>query len=169
MARPSESASLVLRLATRDDFETLYAIDQACYAPEIAYSRRELRWYLRQPGVECLVADAEGQIAGFLVAARQGARAHIITLDVLEPSRRRGIGSALLVEMERRLAAQGAQQVELETATNNDPAVAFWQKHGYRTAGVLRGYYPGPIDAYAMYKSFSAVPHRGEATAGEAH
>ncbi len=163
------NTELHIRAYDPADFEILYKIDQVCYPAGIAYSKRTLRWFLRLPGAECLVAEAGAEITGFILTERDETLGHIITLDVLEPSRRRGIGSALLAEIERRLAAQGAQQVELETATNNDPAVAFWQKHGYRTAGVLRGYYPGPIDAYAMYKSFSAVPHRGEATAGEAH
>jgi ribosomal protein S18 acetylase RimI-like enzyme len=44
------------------------------------------------------------------------------------------------------------QQVELETATDNHAAIAFWQKHGYRTRGVLKGYYHGRVDAYVMEK-----------------
>jgi len=147
---------VTLRLASRADFGALYAIDQACYAPEIAYSRTELRWYLRLPGAKCIVAEADGEIAGFVVAAQDATRAHIITLDVLEASRRLGIGSALLLEIERRLAERGARRVELETALDNQPAIAFWHKHGYRAAGVLKGYYPGPLDAYAMFKLLAA-------------
>jgi ribosomal-protein-alanine N-acetyltransferase len=46
-----------LRSYVPADFEKLYEIDQACYEPEIAYSRRELRNYLRFPGAECVVAE----------------------------------------------------------------------------------------------------------------
>jgi len=42
--------------------------------------------------------------------------------------------------------------VELQTATNNEAGVAFWQRHGYRSSGVTRGYYLGRIDAYEMIK-----------------
>lgn len=145
-----------IRPATRTDFERLYAIDQACYAPEIAYSQVELRWYLRLPGAECIVAESDGQIVGFILAAHERSRAHLITVDVVEEFRRRGIGSALLAEIERRMAERGAREVELETATNNDAAVAFWRKHGYRTAGVRKSYYPGPVDAFAMRKPLAA-------------
>ena len=48
-----------LRTYDPDDFETLYEIDQLCYEREIAYSRRELRNYLRFPGAECVVAEAQ--------------------------------------------------------------------------------------------------------------
>ena len=147
---------LILRPYAPDDFETLYIVDQACYAPGIAYSRRTLRWFLRLPGADCLVAEEEGQIVGFLLAEHAGQRAHLITLDVLERYRRRGIGTALLRAMEEKLATGGVQQIELETATGNEAAVAFWHKHGYRTLGVLKRYYSNDLDAYFMQKLLAA-------------
>lgn len=135
------------------DFETLYEIDQACYEPEIAYSRRELRRYLRLPGAECVVAEAGGRIAGFCIGAREDALGYLITMDVLEPFRRIGVGTALLRELEARLAATHVQEVFLETATDNQPAIAFWTRHGYRKQGVRKGYYPGGRDAYTMSKA----------------
>jgi len=146
-----------LRPYAPTDFDTLYTIDQACYAPGIAYSKRTLRWFLRLPGADCLVAEAEGRLAGFILAEHAGPRAHLITIDVLERYRRCGIGTALLREMEEKLAARGVNQVELETATDNHAAVAFWHKHGYRTVGVLKRYYANDVDAYAMLKPLTAL------------
>ena len=134
------------------DFEELYTIDQACYPPGIAYSKRTLRLFLRLPGAECLVAESGGAIAGFILAEHEGERAHLITIDVLAAERRRGVGTALLRAIEQAVAAHGVRQVTLETATDNHAAIAFWQKHGYRTVGVLRNYYLDRLDAYSMYK-----------------
>jgi [ribosomal protein S18]-alanine N-acetyltransferase len=147
-----------LRPYQPDDFETLFKIDKACYPPRIAYSRRELRAFLGDPGAECVVAEVENQIAGFIIAEaearpQRAITGHIITIDVLEPYRRSGIGSLLISAAEERMAARGAKQVELETARNNDAAIAFWQKHGYRTRGVYEHYYPGGMDAFSMVKS----------------
>jgi ribosomal protein S18 acetylase RimI-like enzyme len=59
-----------LRSYVPADFEKLYEIDQACYEPEIAYSRRELRNYLRFPGADCVVAeDANEENVGRGVSA----------------------------------------------------------------------------------------------------
>jgi ribosomal protein S18 acetylase RimI-like enzyme len=142
------------------DFETIHAIDRACYPRGIAYSRRTLQEFLELPGAACLVARiGEGQepeIAGFIVAEAEGSDGHIITIDVLESHRRAGVGSALLRAMEDRLATRGVRQVALETATSNAAAVAFWQHHGYRKTGVLRGYYLGRLDAYVMHKTLTA-------------
>ena len=45
--------------------------------------------------------------------------------------------------------------MELETAVDNAAGVAFWQKHGYCTCGVLEHYYSGKTDAYSMIKILS--------------
>lgn len=145
-----------LRAYQREDFETLYQIDQACYPQGIAYSKQTLRWFLRLPGAECLVAEADGRIAGFLLAESEGHRAHLITIDVLEAYRRRGIGSRLLRAIEERLAERGVRRVMLETATDNQAAVAFWQRHGYRTVEVLKRYYLDRLDAYSMQKPLAS-------------
>ena len=139
------------------EFETLYAIDRACYPRGIAYSRSTLRQFLELEGAECLVArtgeGTESAVTGFIVAEAEGAEAHIITIDVVEAHRRAGVGTAMLRAMEERLAARGVRRVELETATSNAAAVAFWEGHGYRKTGVLRGYYLGRYDAWRMRKS----------------
>jgi ribosomal protein S18 acetylase RimI-like enzyme len=143
---------LSLRSCKPEDFQTLYEIDQACYDPAIAYSRRELRNYLRFPGADCVVAEADGKAAGFVITAHTRPWGYIVTIDVLDAYRRHGIGSMLLREIEHRLAANGVRRVSLETATDNASAIAFWQKHGYRTQGVKEGYYPGGRDAFTMSK-----------------
>jgi len=40
----------------------------------------------------------------------------------------------------------------LETATDNEAGVAFWQRHGYRIETTLKRYYLRKIDAYEMRK-----------------
>ena len=150
----------ILRVCRPEDFEQLYEIDQACYPPGIAYSRRTLQDLLVLGGADCLVAEGKGRILGFLVSLRKGSEVHIITIDVVEPHRRCGIGSALLREAEERLAAGGVRKVWLETATANEAAVAFWRKHGYRSQGLLKNYYPGPLDAFFMTKALASPKER---------
>ncbi len=142
----------MLRDYTPADFAALHELDQACFPPGIAYSKRILRLFLAQPGAVCLVAESAGAIAGFLLAESEGPRGHIVTLDVAAGHRRRGIGSALLEEAERRLAAAGVREVEIETGTENEAGVAFWRGHGYGNSTVLRGYYLNRHDAFAMRK-----------------
>jgi len=146
------SGKISLRPYAPSDFETVFAIDQACYEPAIAYSRRELRNYLRFPGADCLIAEADGKPVGFILTAHGRAWGYIVTIDVLASHRRSGVGATLLGEAERRLASSGVREIGLETATDNSSAIAFWRKHGYRKTGVKKGYYPGGRDAFSMNK-----------------
>lgn len=142
----------VLRPYRASDFETLYAIDQECFPKRIAYGRLELKIYLRSAGSHCIVAEIGGAIAGFILTELSAELAHIITLDVLEPYRRKSIGSRLLEAAERDAITQGAACVYLETATTNKGAIALWKKHGYREMSTLKNYYGGGLDAFEMQK-----------------
>jgi len=151
-------SGILLRPHHESDFETLYTIDQSCFPKRIAYGRYELNSYLRSPGSRCTVAEVGGTIAGFIVTECSGELAHIITLDVLEPYRRRSIGSRLLESAEREAAGQGARLMYLETATTNKPAIALWKKHGYRQSGVVGNYYGQGHDALEMEKLLRPKP-----------
>ncbi len=144
-----------LRDYLRRDFEAIYQIDQQCFEPAIAYSRPDLRSYLNLPGGDCLIAESAGNIAGFLVTAHENAVGSIVTIDVLASHRRQGVATLLLEESELRLAAAGVRTIELETATDNASAIAFWQKHGYRKRDIQKGYYPDGRDAYSMTKAIA--------------
>lgn len=146
---------MAVRDFATEDFEAAYRLDQACYPPGIAYSRYALKEFLSLPGTRAWVARENQQLIAFIIARRMGRdRGYIITLDVSEASRRRGVGSRLLALAEDWLRAEGVRIVRLETAVDNAPAVAFWRQRGYCEVGRAHGYYLGRIDALRMAKEF---------------
>jgi [ribosomal protein S18]-alanine N-acetyltransferase len=153
-----ESSAFCLRPYQPSDFEIVYRIDQACFPRGIAYGLLEMKFYLRAEGSFCRIAEAGGEVAGFILTEQSAGRAHIITLDVLEAYRRRNIGSRLLEAAERNAAAQGATRMVLETATTNEAAIALWKKHGYRETGTIAGYYGPDLDAFEMHKTLRLSP-----------
>jgi ribosomal-protein-alanine N-acetyltransferase len=149
-----------------EDFETLWRIDQDCFPPGISYSRQELKAYIRRRGSISLVAtisddsDHEGEkgaIAGFIVA-HSGVTGHIVTIDVIGPARRSGVGSLLLRAAEERLRDGGSQAVGLETAVDNLSALAFYKRHGYTVIKTWPRYYSNGVDALVLKKDLSAIP-----------
>src|SRR5262249_28929054 len=87
--RADTSVECTLRDYRASDFETLWKIDQACFAPDLAYSRSELGGYIRRRSSVTVVAEQAGEIIAYIVAEHVGRKAgHIITLDVLERARR---------------------------------------------------------------------------------
>jgi ribosomal-protein-alanine N-acetyltransferase len=142
----------VLREYDPQDFSALYRLDQACFPAGIAYSKTTLRYFLSLRSADCIVATESDDIVGFILTEENPPLGHVITLDVAEKFRRKGIASALLAESEKDLALRGVRHVLLETATNNEAGVAFWQRHGYRIEATLKRYYLGRLDAYEMRK-----------------
>ena len=134
------------------DFAALYKLDQACFPVGIAYSKWSLQYFLNLPAADCLVAEEGKSIVGFILAEKHPPLAHIITLDVAPGSRRSGLGSYLLAEMEKHFRFHEVKSVLLETAVDNESGIAFWERHGYRTEAVLKRYYLGKVDAYEMRK-----------------
>lgn len=50
------------------------------------------------------------------------------------------------------------RSILLETANDNEAAVAFWKRYGYRIEAKLKRYYLGRIDAYEMRKILPRAP-----------
>lgn len=146
-----------IREFARADFETLWRIDQACFDPQLAYSRRELTFYLRRAGALAWVAEGDNGILGFIVAEFQRNAGHIITIDVIAEARRAGVGSKLLGAAEQKLLQAGAATVALETPVNNEAAIRFYKRHGYFVEKTVPGYYSGQLDALVMTKDLAPV------------
>jgi ribosomal-protein-alanine N-acetyltransferase len=144
--------ALLLRSYEPHDFAALHRLDQSCFPAGISYSKTTLRYFLKMASADCVVAVEGDHIAGFVLSEENPPLAHIITLDVAEKQRRNGIGTALLRQLELNLSARGVRSVLLETAIENEAAVAFWQRHGYRIEATLKRYYLGRLDAYEMRK-----------------
>jgi [ribosomal protein S18]-alanine N-acetyltransferase len=140
------------------DFEVLWNIDQQCFAPGIAYSKRELAIYIRRRGSFTLVAEIaetpnhSSPIAGFIVAEASRNIGHIISIDVLPDSRRLGLGSKLLLAAENRLGSLACRNVVLETAVDNTSALGFYKRHHYAVLKVSPRYYSNGVDALVLGK-----------------
>ena len=93
-------------------------------------------------------------IVGFIVAeAGARARGHIITIDVIAPARRFGVGSLLLRAAEDRLILAECRAVELETAVDNISALSFYKRQGYTVVRTLPRYYSNGVDALVLEKA----------------
>lgn len=157
------NVEFTLRDYRAEDFEALWNIDQQCFAPGIAYSKRELAIYIRRRGSFTIVAeeadahsDSLPTIAGFIVAEANRGVGHIISIDVLPANRRLGLGSKLLAAVENRLRDLQCRSVVLETAVDNASALGFYKRHQYSVLKVSPHYYSNGVDALVLGKSLNS-------------
>ncbi len=111
---------------------------------------------LRSPHTHYVAARADGALVGYAGAARLGARPpyeyEVHTIGVDPDYQGAGIGRRLLDEL---LAFAADGPVFLEVRTDNDAAIALYQRAGFENVGLRRRYYPvSRADAYTMRKEW---------------
>ncbi len=133
------------------EVQTLFEVDRMCFPSHLAYSRMEIRWFLKHSASISKLAETGEKVLGFIIGqVRTDSQAHIITLDVIPEARRRKIGSALMETLHTEFRRWGAKRVILEVETGNAGAQAFYKRFGYEFTGILPGSYREGSDAYSM-------------------
>ena len=124
--------------------------------------RRYLRSLRRHSNAAVFVAETDGTIVGRLSVTRDihPASAHVadVGLMVAQGYRRRGAGTALMQAAEDWAKATGVEKLELHVFPYNKPAIALYERLGYRREGLRerhfrRGY--ELVDAILMAKDIA--------------
>jgi [ribosomal protein S18]-alanine N-acetyltransferase len=100
-----------------------------------------------------IVGELDGHIIGFVAGVNNAPHnARILMLAVLEPYRRRGIGSTLMDAFLRQCALRTMRTVELEVRVSNETAIRFYKRYGFQIAGTLPRFYTDGEDGYKMVR-----------------
>jgi ribosomal-protein-alanine N-acetyltransferase len=136
----------------------MYSLDQECFSPEFRFDRESMRAFAEEPDAIVRIALlASGKIVGFVIVHLEPVagiqRAYVVTLDVAEEYRRRGVAQRLLLQAEERAAAAGAQWMELHVFTGNHDAIRFYESSEYERVEVRRRFYGrAGLDAFVYRK-----------------
>ncbi len=84
-----------------------------------------------------LLAESESEIIGAVMGGYDGRRGIVYHLAVAPGRRRRGIGRALMGELERRMAARGCVKSYLLATPDNLEAVAFYRRLGWHVMDMV--------------------------------
>jgi ribosomal-protein-alanine N-acetyltransferase len=96
------------------------------------------------------------QLGGFIEFNYIFENADIIDLEVLEESRRQGIATKLILEMEIFLKQNDITSVFLEVRKTNEPAIKLYEKLNFEVIDVRKDYYSKPAcDAIVMRKNLT--------------
>jgi ribosomal-protein-alanine N-acetyltransferase len=136
---------MIIRAMEEHDVAAVFDLERA--TPEA--SHWPLSEYERVAGASAMawVAEDLGEaIVGFLIARRVADEVEILNLAVSARHRRRGIGSRLVHRLMGELEAVPLARIYLEVRRSNQPAIVFYERHGFRCVGERRDYYHDPRD-----------------------
>jgi len=153
------STQLEIRRLTYADLPQVIAIERRAFPTPWSLAMFVLE--LSKPSGICLAALRGGRIVGYLVCSRYDTVWHLMNVAVDERLRREGIATALLERLFERADRPGAQYT-LEVRLSNDAAMLLYERFGFHSAGLRRGYYhDNKEDALIMWRTAgaeSAVP-----------
>src|SRR2546427_5785627 len=137
-----------IRPATQDDTNAISLLEDASFnEPYPSYFLSELA---RDNPETFLVLTLNNEIVAYGVVDHWEDHDHLISIAVRPDSRRKGLGEALLVELEKRLSRE--RPLKLEVRQSNLAAIHLYSKRGFTKTGVAEGYYGDGEDAIIMEK-----------------
>jgi len=130
---------IIIGDAGPEDLDGIMEVERTSF--DRPYPRGLMRFYLVLSEGLFIVAKDNDRIIGYAIGLIQrGLVGHIISIAVLKGYRNKGIGTALLRELESRMAKRGAAYFVLETSVEWN-AKEFYFRRGYYVVRFLRSYY----------------------------
>jgi len=127
------AGSLSIRACRLEDIDAVLELwRRADATPGVTDNADDLRRAIDESPAHVLVAEVEGHVIGSIIGTFDGWRGNIYRLAVHPDCRRRGVARALVAEVERRLAQQGAKRITALVEKDHPLAMTFWEAVGYR-------------------------------------
>ena len=100
-----------------------------------------------------IVAEKAHKIIGFIIGVKINLEnAKILMLSISEGYRKQKIGSMLLTRFIDEIQIKHVQHIDLEVRIDNEKAIKFYLKHGFKISKKIIEFYQDREDAYTMSK-----------------
>jgi len=123
------------------DLAAVSALDALCQPHPWGPANFQGELLRGEPGFARVLAEPDGRLAAYLCAWTVLDELHIGNIGVDPALRRQGLARELMDEAHAWARARGATIAHLEVRAGNEPAIALYERIGYRRVGVRRGYY----------------------------
>ena len=85
--------------------------------------------------------NEQGELVGYCGCWQIMEEAHITNVAVSPNFRRQNVGEALLVAIIKSCYKEMVKYLTLEVRVSNEPAIKLYEKYGFKSLGVRKGYY----------------------------
>lgn len=147
---------MIFRPYRSDDLAALFALDEACFEPPFRFSRAAMRRFAEAKKARVVIAEEDG-LAGFCIVhverVEGGRVGYVVTLDVAEQWRRKGLAGELMRRVEAEAHEAGCWAMVLHVFVGNDGAIRFYERCGYERWEKAIGFYGEGGDAWVYRKA----------------
>jgi ribosomal-protein-alanine N-acetyltransferase len=154
---------LTIRSLSYSDLPQVIAIERRSFTTPWSLAMFVLE--LSKPSGVTLAAVRGRQLQGFLICSRYDQAWHVMNIAVDPPARRGGVAEALLESLFERAGSE--RPYTLEVRTSNTPAIALYERFGFRNVGTRPRYYADTgEDAIIMWRMMETPSGAGTTGAG---
>lgn len=139
--------------ASREDLGEILAIEQASFPNPFTRDLFEVE--LRLKIAHLLVLKRGETVVGYMDFWHVADEMHLINIAVHPEKRRQGIATLLMDHLIAYAQEKGVRVIFLDVRVSNGSAIALYEKYGFKSAGVRKGYYKdNQEDAVVMKREF---------------
>ena len=144
----------VIRLAGAQDAELIAEMSRSYIEYGLGWSwraARVLHAILDRATNVAVITEAD-IIVGFGIMQYRDETAHLALFAIRPSHRNRGLGSQLVSWLEKPALIAGVQHVRVEARADNQKALSFYRRLGFKPVKTVAGYYSGVVDAVQLEK-----------------
>jgi ribosomal protein S18 acetylase RimI-like enzyme len=134
--------NFIYRLAQPADVDELLALENQCFESD-RLNARNFHWMISRANARLIVAEDDRRLSGYaLVLFHRGTSlGRLYSLAISADARGQGLGQALLAQAEAHALERDCAYLRLEVRPDNAPAIALYQRAGYRLFDRVDDYY----------------------------
>ena len=138
---------------TAEHVAQIAQLEKLCFADP--WSEMSISSELRSVWSYWVVALCDDTVVGYIGSQSSIDESDVMNVAVHPDWRRQGIAENLIEHLIRELKSRGSKALMLEVRASNAPAIALYEKLGFRQVGLRKNYYKNPKeDALILRKEW---------------
>ena len=144
---------MIITKMTESHVAQVALLEKLCFADP--WSEKSIASEPDNPWALWLVALERDEVVGYIGSQTAVDETDVMNVAVHPDHRRKGIAEALIEMLIKQLQEQGSHALMLEVRASNAPAIALYEKMGFRQVGLRKNYYRNPKeDALILRKEW---------------
>ena len=144
---------MIITKMTESHVAQVALLEKLCFADP--WSEKSIASELDNQWALWLVALERDEVVGYIGSQTAVDETDVMNVAVHPDQRRKGIAEALIEMLTKQLQEQGSHALMLEVRASNAPAIALYEKIGFRQVGLRKNYYRKPKeDALILRKEW---------------